>query len=211
MRPKVDEAQLFPEALTLGRVDQGVGHRGQPTETVDLRLTKGFSGLGLDLLPLPDGSIVATVVRPYDFGPSAALSAEPGLRHPADGATPTPLVDGDVLVAVGGVAVGRDFDACKKLLRDAPTTFTVTVRRHVAAAAALDASGDRSGDRSGSVRSGGGAADDGPLAVGVCVGDWNVALGAASVFVAAHLVEASECTLAGVPPCLVLVFFFFLS
>lgn len=100
---QLDEAQLFPESLNLGRTDdnnaalasesnnnnfmQGGQANVMPLGAssndmvTEISISKGPMGLGLELLPA-EGKIVISVVRPYPSGG----------RHPADLASPPVMV-----------------------------------------------------------------------------------------------------------------------
>jgi len=157
---------------------------GGAVETLELALVKGFSGLGLDLVPRADGAVLVTIVRPYVSGPPAGAGAEEVASppHPADQAKPSPLLDGDEIVAVNGKRFEGDFSACKSLIRTAPEHVKLTIcrPRKNDADAAPDAKSSSSG-----------IDDNAPLVVGKSLEEWNVALGATSVFVSAYLVEVS--------------------
>jgi hypothetical protein len=173
----VDEKQLFPETLILGRLAPPLGGSGGgAVETLVLTVVKGVSGLGLDLVPRADGAVIVTIVRPYDFGPGADASSQRH-QHPADKATPSPLLDGDEIVAVNNKNFYGDFETCKSMIRSSPENLTLTITR-----VRDDSSGSKSAE----------AIDaNAPLVVGKSLEEWNVALGATSVFVSASLVEVS--------------------
>jgi hypothetical protein len=173
---QLDEAQLFPESLTLGRTDGDANAAAAQATSMGNNLTsgmnnmsvnnnedvitevsisKGPTGLGLDLVPVEDGKIIIAVVRPYDFGGAAKG------KHPADLASP-PLMDGDEIIAVNGVKFGSNLDLCKSTIASAPANLTMTVKRQVLGT------------------------------VGSLLGDWNVAMGNASLFITAHETSSKE-------------------
>ena len=71
---QLDEAQLFPEALSLGRqapVPAGASSAPAPEgsyEVVEVAISKGPTGLGLDLVPLPNGAVIVAIVSPARGG-----------------------------------------------------------------------------------------------------------------------------------------------
>ena len=187
---QVDEQQLFPETLTLGRlVDNqnvsaglsasdttGQSSTGSPgvhvdgpsaapavhTDKLEVAITKGVEGLGLDLIPMNDidgtTTVQISIVTPY--------SKDFSIPHPAVAATP-PLMNKDEVIAVNGVSHGGDFDRCREFIMKAGTNLTLTVLRR------------RSG----------------PLEyLGAFLGSWHVTMGGdqggdGALFVSAHKIE----------------------
>jgi hypothetical protein len=184
---QLDEVQLFPESLSLGRTEPsnsqppavaqntapaamggggGAVAQQQMTPTsepssnknevlTEISISKGPTGLGLDLVRVDTGKVIVSIFRPYDCAGGVKQ------RHPADLASP-PLMDGDEVVAINGLTFGDDLELCKSTIASAPANLTMTVKRIVVGAA------------------------------GALLGDWNVAMGNSSLFITAHETTIQE-------------------
>jgi len=213
---QLDEAQLFPESLTLGRPTDGIptastaagagGGGGEVFDTLEVSLSKGVTGLGLDLVPLAHGAVVLTIVRPYDF------NGGPVGKHPADAASPPLLVSGfrhfssDTAQSRALVVHRNDLTATAP---SDPLSGLTPLPRYsnliqqdgdeLTQVNGVSFSGDferckksireASTNLTVTVRRKRAAGAAGVELVGGHVGDWNVATGDASLFISAHFID----------------------
>lgn len=74
--------------MTIGSAALG-SNSGNDEEVTEISISKGSAGLGLDLIPVENGKIIISVIRPYSNG-----------NHPADMASPPLMVYTHSLVCV---------------------------------------------------------------------------------------------------------------